>query len=82
MREKLAEFGYLPESDIAYGGEGYLEGLDGGGEGDEDAVDSQEVAEAIASLRGETFGGAPVGLGDEEGVEGEPVGGALREQGQ
>jgi DNA-directed RNA polymerase subunit alpha len=56
LREKLAEFGYLPESDSAiFGGDGaYLGGLDGGYDGDvADDVDTMEVAEAIASLRGD-----------------------------
>jgi DNA-directed RNA polymerase subunit alpha len=44
LREKLAEFGYLPEADIA------IPGDDTGSE-DEDA-ESLEVAEAIASLGG------------------------------
>jgi DNA-directed RNA polymerase subunit alpha len=56
LREKLAEFGYLPESDVSlFGGEGaYLGGLDGGYETEAaDDVDTMEVAEAIASLRGD-----------------------------
>jgi DNA-directed RNA polymerase subunit alpha len=59
LREKLAEFGYLPESDIAVyaGAEGDLDGY--GSEADEAGeADTQEVAEAIALLRGEE---APVG---------------------
>ena len=55
LREKLAEFGYLPEGEPVYGGEGgYLSGLEGGFDLDGgDDVDTQEVADAIKSLRGE-----------------------------
>jgi DNA-directed RNA polymerase subunit alpha len=48
LREKLAEFGYLPEGDgTAFGGGEYLSGLGLGIDGDDDIDD---VAEAIASL--------------------------------
>ena len=73
LREKLAEFGYLPEGDVAiFGGdENYLDALESV-MGDEDelglggvgfdaagtAEADDEVAEAIASLRGEEV---PVG---------------------
>ncbi len=53
LREKLAEFGYLPEAEVAaFGDNGYLG--DYGAEGDDaDDVDTQDVADAIASLRGD-----------------------------
>jgi DNA-directed RNA polymerase subunit alpha len=55
LREKLAEFGYLHEGEKGYSGDGgYLSGLEGGFELDGgDDVDTQEVADAIKSLRGE-----------------------------
>jgi DNA-directed RNA polymerase subunit alpha len=66
LRQKLAEFGYLPESDVALGGE-FLDGLDieeDDLDGDLLAVSDDEMAEAVASLRG--VGGAP---GDGAGEE-------------
>ena len=50
LREKLAEYGYLPEGDYGMGGE--AEYYD---EGETPAMDedTQDVAEAIASLRGD-----------------------------
>lgn len=75
LREKLAEFGYLPEgvSGAFAADASYLEGLDDGvADEDPDGAGAgapvgtdDEVAEAIASLRGETaaVGAAP---GDEE----------------
>ena len=74
LREKLAEFGYLPEGEVpltADGG-GYLAGLDGGYDLDGgDDVDTQEVAEAIASLRGDDIALAGVHDAEPSGVEGD-----------
>ena len=56
LREKLHEYGYLPDADLAAP-------ISGEGEDDEDA-ESLEVAEAIKSL-----GGLGGGLGDDEEVE-------------
>jgi DNA-directed RNA polymerase subunit alpha len=76
LREKLAEFGYLPEGEVAAFGAAasYADGLDDGAEdGDLDEAGTgpvgadDEVAEAIASLRGEV---ATVGtVAGEEGAE-------------
>ncbi len=47
LREKLAEYGYLPEAEVATS-------FDGRGEFDDDSdPETREVAEAIASLRGD-----------------------------
>lgn len=60
LREKLAEFGYLPEGDVGLASTGYLEGLDLEEEGFDDIdggvldPDHEEMAEAIASLRGDS----------------------------
>jgi len=59
LREKLAEFGYLPEGDVGIASSEYLEGLELDEEGlnefDGDilAGDDEEMAEAVASLRGD-----------------------------
>ena len=64
LREKLAEFGYLPEGDVGLASGEYLEGLDldeeGADEGEADALASndEEMAEAVASLRGDGVGTA------------------------
>jgi DNA-directed RNA polymerase subunit alpha len=50
LREKLAEYGYLPEGAVTVS-DGTTEGADA--EDDEEPDDTREVAEAIASLRGE-----------------------------
>ena len=43
LRQKLAEFGYLPESDIdVFAGAGLYDGLDDGVEDDDDGIDTQE----------------------------------------
>jgi DNA-directed RNA polymerase subunit alpha len=74
LRERLAEFGYLPETEVGtYGGDaGYLSGLDGGydlpGEVD---VDTQEVADAIKSLRGDDVSLAGIQDEGDEGDEGD-----------
>lgn len=63
LREKLAESGYLPEGDVGIASAGLLEGLDL----DDDALDDldgelaasdEEMAEAVASLRGDGSGAA------------------------
>ncbi len=61
LREKLAEFGYLPEGDVGIASAEYLEGLepddDGLNEFDGDILaDDNELAEAVASLRGDGVG--------------------------
>ena len=73
LREKLAEFGYLPEGEIPLTSDGgYLAGLDGDYDLDGgDDVDTQEVAEAIASLRGDDIALAGVHDSDLAGVEGD-----------
>ena len=59
LRQKLAEYGYLPEGDTGLGAADYLDALDlsedGAGElgGEEFAVEDVEAAEAVAALRGE-----------------------------
>ena len=75
LREKLAEFGYLPEGDVpifAAASEGYLDGLESaaGDEEDEDSLapaEASEVAEAVAGLRNDDLSAATVGA-EEEGV--------------
>jgi DNA-directed RNA polymerase subunit alpha len=69
LRQKLAEFGYLPEGDVGLGSGEYLDGLDGDEDeldGDLLAVSDDELAEAVASLRG-----AGVASGDATGEEDE-----------
>ena len=71
LKEKLAEFGYLPEGEVALfaAAEGsYLDALASaanadGEDGDDDLVspETSDVAEAIASLRGEDLSVAGVG---------------------
>lgn len=63
LRDKLAEFGYLPEGDVGLNSSGYLEGLDleddGADEFEEDILgaEHEEMAEVVASLRGSGLGG-------------------------
>jgi DNA-directed RNA polymerase subunit alpha len=63
LRQKLAEFGYLPESEVGNFGVGSGYNLDdlASAMGDEDGdgeSDADDVADAIAALRGDsTFGG-------------------------
>lgn len=57
LRQKLAEYGYLPEGEVdvfAGADGGFFDGLDG--DEDEDGIDTNEVAEAIASLRNDDAG--------------------------
>jgi DNA-directed RNA polymerase subunit alpha len=69
LRQKLAEYGYLPEDQIdVFAGSGLYDGLDEGSDEDEDGIDTQEVAEAIASLRNDDP--APV-RGDSQGNGGD-----------
>lgn len=59
LREKLAEFGYLPEGEVgAFGGgeHGYLDALESAMGGDEES-DTRDVEEAIASLLGDDLTG-------------------------
>jgi len=69
LRQKLAEFGYLPEGDVGLGSGEYLDGLEEEEDeldGDLLAVSDDELAEAVASLRG-----AGVASGDATGEEDE-----------
>lgn len=67
LREKLAEFGYLPEGDIAaFEGSGYPDQIEPAGDESDEDVDTQEVAEAIASLR--TGGESGSDGGEDNGV--------------
>jgi DNA-directed RNA polymerase subunit alpha len=75
LREKLAEFGYLPEGEaISFGGDhGYLDSLEAAMGGDEES-DTRDVEEAIASLLGDDltgdltsgFGARPTGEEEDE----------------
>ena len=70
LRQKLAEYGYLPESEVNIVGVEYLEGLDADEDeldGDLLAVNDDEMAEAVASLRG--VGVVAGDAGDEEELE-------------
>ena len=77
LREKLAEFGYLPEGEAgAFGGDhGYLDALETAMGGDDES-DTHDVEQAIASLLGDdltgekaaTFGGWP-NRSDDEGED-------------
>jgi DNA-directed RNA polymerase subunit alpha len=65
LREKLAEFGYLPEGEVtAFGGDhGYLDALETAIGGEEES-DTRDVEEAIASLLGDDMNGeATAGFG-------------------
>src|SRR3954471_11344291 len=55
LRDKLAEFGYLPEGDtgIFSTDGGYLDALESAMDGDEEDESREVAAEAIASLRGD-----------------------------
>jgi hypothetical protein len=55
LRDKLAEFGYLPEGDtgIFSANGGYLDALESAMDGEDEDDESRDVAEAIASLRGD-----------------------------
>ncbi|MGH2618212.1 MAG: DNA-directed RNA polymerase subunit alpha [Thermomicrobiales bacterium] len=70
LRQKLAEHGYLPEGEVALAGAEYLEGMGVEGndldelDGDLLAVSDDELAEAVASLRG-SEGGPASGTGEE-----------------
>jgi DNA-directed RNA polymerase subunit alpha len=55
LRQKLAEFGYLPESEVGLVGGEFLDGLDAEDDELDDellAVSDDELAEAVASVRG------------------------------
>lgn len=71
LREKLAEFGYLPEGDVGIASNEYLEGLDLEDDGLDDldgdllAASDEEMAEAVASLRGDRVGSGSAG-GEED----------------
>jgi hypothetical protein len=72
LREKLAEYGYLPEGDIVTFTESgdYLNALEGAADGDDllgSFAGGDEVAEAIASLRGDDVAVAnSAGAGEDE----------------
>jgi DNA-directed RNA polymerase subunit alpha len=59
LRQKLAEFGYLPEGEVGLAGVEFMDGLDladenfDGLDGDLLAASDDETTEAVASLRGE-----------------------------
>ncbi len=57
LRDKLSEYGYLPEGDagIFSADHGYFDALESAMDGDEDD-ESRDVAEAIASLAGDDLG--------------------------
>lgn len=63
LREKLAEFGYLPEGEVGLGSAEYLDGLELDDEGipevEGETLDAsdEEMAEAVASLRGDSLAG-------------------------
>lgn len=60
LREKLAEFGYLPEGDagVFSGGESYYDALENAIGGDDvERADTRDVEEAIASLLGDDKSG-------------------------
>jgi DNA-directed RNA polymerase subunit alpha len=71
LREKLAEFGYLPEGDVGIASSEYLDGLDIDEdnldelEGDVLTASDEEMAEAIASLRGDQVA-STAGAGEED----------------
>ena len=72
LRQKLAEYGYLPEGEVVLAGVEFLEGLDLDEDATDDefdadllAVDDAEMAEAVASLGGGVTGGRTVGEEDE-----------------
>jgi DNA-directed RNA polymerase subunit alpha len=63
LREKLAEFGYLPEGEVGIASTEYLDGIDLDDEsleeveGDMRSATDDEMAEAIAALRGDSVSG-------------------------
>lgn len=65
LRDKLSEFGYLPEGDTSIFSpeNGYFDGLESAIEGD-DEDESRDVAEAIASLAGDD-----IGIGETDGED-------------
>jgi hypothetical protein len=72
LRQKLAEYGYLPEGEVALAGVEFLEGLDLEEDASDDefdadllAVDDAEMAEAVASLGGAVGGRRTAGEEDE-----------------
>lgn len=70
LREKLAEYGFLPEGDVGLGNAGFLEGLELEDEGFEEFdgevldAEQEEMAEAIAALRGDSLVGGSAGEED------------------
>jgi DNA-directed RNA polymerase subunit alpha len=73
LRQKLAEFGYLPEGEVGLAGVEFLEGLDLADEGldelDDDnlGVADHETAEAVASLQGDGAATAAAASGEDRG---------------
>jgi hypothetical protein len=65
LRQKLAEFGYLPESDASAFGIGSGNYLDDLTSSIDDEDEADDVAEAIAALRGDDPFARPVGGEDE-----------------
>jgi hypothetical protein len=73
LRQKLAEFGYIPEGEVGLAGVEFLEGLDLADEGvdelDDDVlgVADDETAEAVASLQGDSVATAAAASGEDRG---------------
>jgi DNA-directed RNA polymerase subunit alpha len=73
LRQKLAEFGYLPEGEAGLAGVEFLEGLELADEnldefdGDLLAVTDDEMAEAVASVRGEGVAAGNATGGEDQG---------------
>jgi hypothetical protein len=68
LRQKLAEFGYIPEGEVGLAGVEFLDGLELDDDGSEDEFDSDllaasdaEMAEAVASLSGGGISGESTG---------------------
>jgi DNA-directed RNA polymerase subunit alpha len=76
LREKLAEFGYLPEGEVGVfsAGEGYFDALESAMGGDDEHSDTRDVEQAIASLLGDdltgelaaNFGARPTGENEDD----------------
>jgi DNA-directed RNA polymerase subunit alpha len=71
LRQKLAEFGYLPEGEVGLAGVEFMDGLDLADEnfdeldGDLLAATDDETTEAVASLRGEGVASGSAAGGEE-----------------
>jgi DNA-directed RNA polymerase subunit alpha len=73
LRQKLAEFGYLPEGEAGLGGVEFLDGLDLADDsfdaldGDLLSTSGDETSEAVASLQGEGVASGNASDGEERG---------------